>query len=313
MYVSPEQIAKAKSIDLFTYLNNFEPEQLKKISRNCYCTKEHDSLKISVDTGLWHWFSHRIGGKTALDYLIKVQGYPFVEAVLKLNDLNFQNIKIREPTFSKSQYDLLLPKPYENNNRVLHYLTNIRKIDREIVDYFISIGQIYEESIHHNAVFIGLDQSRKAKYAYTRGIGKERFHSELEGSDKRFSFSFTSGNMTVNSLHIFESAIDLLSYATLIKLQGKDWQSANYLSLGGIFSTGKQETLPLNLNHYLHNHLCINTIHLHLDNDDVGREVTNFLKKKLLLAYNVFDKSPKAKDVNDQLRNHYKNDVLLTR
>ena len=303
MYVSPEQIAKAKSIDLFTYLNNVEPEQLKKISRNCYCTKEHDSLKISVDTGLWHWFSHRIGGKTALDYLIKVQGYPFVEAVLKLNDFNFQNIKIREPTNSNKSNDLALPKPYENNERIRHYLTSIRKIDKEIVDYFISIGQIYEDAIHHNAVFIGLDQSGKAKYAYARGSGQERFHSEIENSDKRYSFSFTSEKKSSN-VHIFESAIDLLSYATLIKLQGADWRVTNYLSLGGVFSTGKQENLPLNLNHYLHNHLCINTIHLHLDNDDVGRKVTKFIMQKLSLAYQVLDETPrKFKDINEYLCN----------
>lgn len=303
MYVSPEQIAKAKSIDLFTYLNNFEPEQLKKISRNCYCTKEHDSLKISVDTGLWQWFSHRIGGKTALDYLIKVQGYPFVEAVLKLNDLNIQNIKIREPTNSKNQYDLVLPKPYENNNRILHYLTNIRKIDKEIVDYYISIGQIFEEAIHHNAVFIGLDQSGKAKYAYARGIGKERFHSEVEGSDKRYSFFFTSEKKS-SDVHIFESAIDLLSYATLLKLKKEDWKENHYLSLGGIFSTGEKKDLPINLNYFLHGHLYINTIHLHLDNDNVGREVTKFIMNKLSIAYQVSDETPRLyKDINEYLCN----------
>ena len=78
-YVTPEQIAKAKEIDLLTYLQRFDPHQLVRVSGNTYCTREHDSLKIS--NGKWNWFSRGIGGKTALDYLIKVQDIPFVQAV----------------------------------------------------------------------------------------------------------------------------------------------------------------------------------------------------------------------------------------
>ena len=79
MWVKPEQIEKAKQMDLLTYLQSYEPNNLKKISHDTWCTKEHDSLKIS--NGKWHWFSRHIGGKTALDYLIKVKGVSFVQAV----------------------------------------------------------------------------------------------------------------------------------------------------------------------------------------------------------------------------------------
>ena len=79
MWVTPEQIEKAKQMDLLTYLQSYEPGNLKKISHDTWCTKEHDSLKIS--NGKWHWFSRHIGGKTALDYLIKVKGISFVKAV----------------------------------------------------------------------------------------------------------------------------------------------------------------------------------------------------------------------------------------
>ena len=43
------------------------------------CTAEHDSLKIS--NGKWYWWSRGIGGVSALDYLIKVRDFSFVEAV----------------------------------------------------------------------------------------------------------------------------------------------------------------------------------------------------------------------------------------
>ena len=44
-----------------------------------YTTRRHDSLKIS--NGKWMWWSQRTGGRSALDYLIKVRGYSFLEAV----------------------------------------------------------------------------------------------------------------------------------------------------------------------------------------------------------------------------------------
>lgn len=71
-YFTSEDIQQAKQLDLLTYLQIYEPDQLVKVSGDTYCTKEHDSLKIS--NGKWHWFSRQIGGKTALDYLVKVRG-----------------------------------------------------------------------------------------------------------------------------------------------------------------------------------------------------------------------------------------------
>lgn len=46
-YVTPEQIKIAKEMDLLTYLQNYEPNELIKETKNQYCTREHDSLKIS--------------------------------------------------------------------------------------------------------------------------------------------------------------------------------------------------------------------------------------------------------------------------
>ncbi|TEB17424.1 hypothetical protein Psfp_00648 [Pelotomaculum sp. FP] len=78
-YVTPEQVTQAKEIDLLSYLQQYEPQELKRTAPHEYCTVSHDSLKIS--NGKWHWFSRGIGGKTALDYLIKVRDMGFVEAV----------------------------------------------------------------------------------------------------------------------------------------------------------------------------------------------------------------------------------------
>jgi hypothetical protein len=108
-YVSPEAILKAKKMDLLTYLQNYEPNELVHVSGNVYCTKAHDSLKIS--NGKWCWFSRGIGGKSALDYLIKVNGLSFVEAVEQI----VGQAALRSPAFHRQEINtqerkLILPE-----------------------------------------------------------------------------------------------------------------------------------------------------------------------------------------------------------
>lgn len=82
MRYSKEQIDRAMSVDLLSYLEAYEPGNLRHLGRNSFCTREHDSLKIS--NGKWYWFSRGIGGYNALDYLMKVRGFSFVEAMQQL-------------------------------------------------------------------------------------------------------------------------------------------------------------------------------------------------------------------------------------
>ena len=63
-YVTPEQIAQSKELDLLTYLQRYDPDELVYVGGSTYCTRERDSLKIS--NGKWNWFSRGIGGKDGL-------------------------------------------------------------------------------------------------------------------------------------------------------------------------------------------------------------------------------------------------------
>lgn len=81
-YYSKSDIAKAREVDLLTYLQTYEPDELVKISSNVYSTRTHDSLKIS--NGMWMWWSRGVGGRNALDYLIKVKGLTLYEAVNRI-------------------------------------------------------------------------------------------------------------------------------------------------------------------------------------------------------------------------------------
>lgn len=105
-----------------------------------------------------------------------------------------------------------------SNRRVQAYLMQ-RGIDRDIIDYFVSKGLIYESYPHHNAVFVGLSESGEPAYAALRSTGTKRFAGEAAGSRKAYAFSFSEGKST--TVHVFESAIDLLSYATLQKCEAR--------------------------------------------------------------------------------------------
>ncbi len=46
-YIPPEVVEKAREMDLLTYLKNYESHELVHFGGSTYCTREHDSLKIS--------------------------------------------------------------------------------------------------------------------------------------------------------------------------------------------------------------------------------------------------------------------------
>ena len=65
------------------------------------------------------------------------------------------------------------------------------------------------------------------------------FKRDASGSDKRYSFRLLAREPT-DSVHLFEAAIDLLSYATYLKCEGKDYKAENLLSLSGVYQPKKE-------------------------------------------------------------------------
>ena len=293
-YVKPEEIEAARKIDLLTYLRLREPGELVRVSGNTYTTKEHDSVKIS--NGKWYWFSKGFGGVSALDYLIKVRGYTFLRAVETVSGKSaaMQCAAPKEPEPKK----LLLPEMNRTADRVSWYLRN-RGIDPEIIRYCLHHQILYESQEYHNAVFIGRDEQDEVRYAAIRGtVGS--YKSEAVGSDKHYSFRIAFPGNSAH-LHLFESAIDLLSYATLLKMDERDWKQDALLSLAGVYQTKRENVVPIALERFLETHR-VDTIHLHLDNDDAGRAAARGICKGLENRYTVLNEPPTCgKDVNDQL------------
>ena len=81
-WIPEEEIKRAREITAIEYLKKYQPNRLKKSSaRNEWELTDHDSFKINELTSQWHWKSRDIGGTSALNFLIHVDGCSFLEAV----------------------------------------------------------------------------------------------------------------------------------------------------------------------------------------------------------------------------------------
>ena len=271
-YIAPEVITEAKRMDLLTYLREYEPGELVKFSSNTYTTRTHDSLKIS--NGKWMWWSRGIGGKSALDYLIKVRGMDFVQAVQTIMGNGSVSFPTCKNIKSYEEQPLLLPQKSPTTEVVFDYLFG-RGIDYEIINHCLEQELIIESLPYHNAVFIGYDENKEPKYAAYRATNQSRIMGDCTGSKKQYSFRLTAEN--TGEVHLFECAIDLLSYATLMKLEGKDWRQFNLVSLAGVYSPKQKiedSKVPVTLGRLLEKDKTIRRIVLHLDNDIAGRKAT---------------------------------------
>lgn len=241
-----------------------------------------------------------------MDYLIKVNGYSFMDAMETITG----RAAIRPPSFVPAPKEekpkhLILPQAAPDNRAMVDYLKK-RGIDPGVIDYCIQTGRLYESRNkgHSNAVFVGFDKEGKARFGCLRGIGEGRFHGDLSGSDKHYSFALPAC-MDNPAVHLCESAIDVMSYATLCKLDGIDWKRHNLLSLAGIYQPKKvlaESKLPVALTRFLEDHPSVKTIYLHLDNDGPGRLATKAIMAVIPKEYEVKNRPPPTgKDVNDTL------------
>lgn len=294
-YIPPEMVKEIKKMDLLTYFKNYEPNELVRDSRTQYSTKTHSSLKIS--NGYWNYFNGGFGGKNAVDYVEKMLGYKFPESIEYIIKKMNGRIPVYIPQAEKrNNATLILPEKNDNTNRIKQYL-NSRGIDNEIIQKCIEKHLIYEEKHYHNAVFVGYDEMGNARYAGCRATNESKFKSDATGSSKQYSFKLESYKKT-DKIFIFEGAIDALSYATLFKLYGQNWEDKTLISLAGVYQPAKiieQSKVPVAISNYLEKHPEVTKIYLCLDNDEAGRNATNALKTVMSDKYEIIDRPPKKR------------------
>lgn len=287
----------AKQINLLEYLISKGHEFKKEGSR--YRHKEHDSLIVS-ENNKWFWNSRGLYGSNAISYLQLVEGMTLPEAV---NILAGENITPNRKTeyepdnkIAEIKRSFILPEKSRNYRRAFAYLNKTRGIDGEIISEMMKQKKIYESADYQNCVFIGYDEHEKAKHAAMWGtftpMNSKPFKGEVPSSDKTCGFHMKGSSDTV---YVFESPIDAMSHATLLKIDDIDWRVDHRLSLCCTWDGA--------LERFLKSHM-IRRIVFCLDNDYGGHTASEkYMKKYSELGYDVQRLEPKANDYNDELLN----------
>ena len=278
MTYTQAQIDKANAVDLEKFLRA-QGETLVRSGKE-YRWKAHDSLTVCGNK----WFRHsQSKGGLPVDFMMEFYGKSFPEAVRMLTGEPGEAQPEADPAPSPA---FRLPLRNVTNANILNYLTQERKLSPSLVNFFIAAGDIYEDSSHHNVVFVGRDADGHPRYASSRGIN-EKFRQDAAGAEKAFGFAHRG---TDKQLLVFEAPIDLLSF---IELFPKNWQQHNYLSLGGV--SGKA------LRQFLSERPDVERVFLCLDADKAGEDACKRLTALLPDTVSVTRIQPCMKDWNDVL------------
>ena len=246
-----------------------------------YRWKKHDSVTVSGN----HWYRHsQSKGGYPVDFVMEFYHATFPKAVKMLIGEEGEG---RKKSCLAPSPDFRLPEKNEKNEIVIKYLTEIRRLEKNLVEEWIAGGNIYEERKHHNVVFVGRDADGIPRYAHCRGTGEIKYRGDVAGSDKFYGFCHRGAD---NQLFVFEASIDLLSF---IQLFPKDWKKRSYLSLGGVSSVA--------LMTFLSERPQITSVFLCLDNDQAGNEACEKLAGEISEGYSVIRLKPSKKDWNEIL------------
>ena len=322
-FYTAEEYAAAKEADIAAFLMSIGYGLTR--SNHCYKGKLHDSLVIRED-GRWYWNSQDLHGYSPVELykqiLLKDYGYrdEIAAAIAAVKELAGGRGAYAAPAYIKEEAaqpprapgeQLLLPAAYKNNNRVMAYLCRSRGLDPDIVRGLMKYGKIYEtvqrwdkdagryvDGPHHNAVFVAYDRKGQPQNAFLRGTipdVEKPFKKDIDGSDKSCPFTMY-GRGNAGSVYCFESAIDLISHASLLKMNGADWRGGWRISLGG--------TSFLGLGRFLSERPEVREVVSCLDSDATGeRRSAKLAEEYAAKGYTVRREAPEAKDFNEDLLN----------
>lgn len=267
---------------------------------------DFSSVMIKPSTNRYCHYANDTHWKSIIDFVMELDNCDEKTAIQTLKplihtyDLSSAEISKNIPKSNKQKtnVEFCLPERADTIRNAYAYLSKTRYINRDIIDYFIYNGNLYQDK-HDNCVFVSYDRQGNAKFCNKRGTNtstKKRFLQDVPGSDYEHCFFMNNGSDT---LIVTESVIDSMSVMSIIQDYGISINSYDYVALSG---TGKWEAV---LNILRENPNIKNTL-LACDNDKWGlsamKNIRNSISKNFPYI-KVKDFLPKTEhDWNDQLR-----------
>jgi len=260
-HVSADQVEIARNVDLIDYLER-KGEPLKREGRY-YRHQVHDSLVIKDQ--MYAWNSRDEKGAGVINFAKMFYGMSFPEAVLDLNEQGYKvkdNVQEQKP---KEPYQY--PSHYEVNDRreSKDYLVNERKVHPKIVNWLENKDLIAQDKLG-NVVFKWKQQGEVVG-ADRQGTTPMKDGRIFKGIDRNShgSAGFSVDIGKPNSIHLFESPIDALSYWSIKK--GK-MQNTRLVSMAGL----KRQTMVDEIKRMGKEGYKVKRITFCTDNDKAGRE-----------------------------------------
>lgn len=219
-----DELVIAKSVDLVAVASSlgYTPKRIG----NYYTLEEMDSMRI-YNRSHWCRFSRRYekgeNGGSQIDFLRVFAGMDVKEAVFWLLDFaGYRRIhdtpekpilKYQVPYKKVEKKPFVLPQPAHSNAYLYEYLTNDRAISRDVVNFYVNQGLIYESMPYHNIVFKGNDKEG-VTYGFTAFFFKNLWGSNML---KNCIISFMSGSIIPFDFlpYSVEKVLNVLPFASL--------------------------------------------------------------------------------------------------
>ncbi|MGI8314929.1 toprim domain-containing protein [Halobacillus mangrovi] len=292
-HVSADQVEVARNVDLIDYLE-LKGEPLKKEGRY-YRHQVHDSLVIKDQ--MYAWNSRDEKGAGVINFAKMFYGMSFPEAVL---DLNAQGYKVKDNyQEQKPKEPYQYPSHYEVNDRTKakDYLTGERKIHPRIVNWLDNKDLIAQDKLgnvvfkwKHQGEIVGADR---------KGTSPMKDGRVFKGIDRNShgSAGFSVDIGKPNSIYLFESPIDALSYWSFKK--GK-LQDTRLVSMSGL----KRQTVVDEIKRMGKEGHQVKEITFCTDNDKAGREFANKFQRLISKEVSKIE-LPTNKDWNREIKKEY--------
>lgn len=172
-------IERAKNTDMIALLESEEGFSFKSTygEREFKCI-EHNSLVVNGNRRRWYWNSRQVGGNNAIDYLVKIRGMNFRDAVLHLvgdreqtaytpiRKAVTENVSVSKPVRFVLPEQAHFPDGRRNYSNIIAYLNKGRGIDMNIINTLIASGQIYQGVQYNGLHIVGYNDEGMAFYRF---------------------------------------------------------------------------------------------------------------------------------------------------
>lgn len=178
-HLEEDIIERAKNTDMIALLESEEGFSFKSTygEREFKCI-EHNSLVVNGNRCRWYWNSRQVGGNNAIDYLVKIRGMNFRDAVLHLvgdreqtaympiRKAVTENVSVSKPVRFVLPEQAHFPDGRRNYSNIIAYLNKGRGIDMNIINALIASGQIYQGVQYNGLHIVGYNDEGMAFYRF---------------------------------------------------------------------------------------------------------------------------------------------------